>query len=362
MVGVNVSQLWACHWLLLRIAGTAPDDLVHRCRRWLAEGRALDVGRAVTYAVLSQRIRLINADIDLLAELLAADGMDNSALALVAVDDVDPLPMFGFAASRAGIEASVGIPAADGNPVELVTDAEPADAIEWRALQAAARVPTVRAVWRAWRYPGDGAPWPKPRRVWVVETDAHADLAGVTGRIQSALDFAGEIHGQVETYAVGLELPSYQLLARSYGALMWTREPCRPLKVASILSRGPAVDGRPVVLMDRPTLGARESERVQGYLAQCVPILLTADRMDDVISSTQRGVVPMSLTTDGHFVWCEAITYYLKRHRLAPDAALLAHIRAHDYTAPFIDGAAVYRATAFVRDASIIRQIWSIGA
>ena len=360
MVGVNVSQLWACHWLLLRIAGTAPDDLVHRCRRWLAEGRALDVGRAVTYAVLSQRIRLINADIDLLAELLAADGIDNSALSLVAVDDVDPMPMFGFAASRAGIEASVGIAAADGNPMELVTDGEPADEIERRAMHAVARVPAARAVWRAWRYPGAGAPWPRPRRVWVVETDAHADLAGVTGRIQAALDFAGEIHGQVETYAIGSELPGYQLLARSYGALMWTREPCPPLRIATILNRGPAVDGGLAVVMDRPVLGAWESERVQCYLTQCVPVLVTADRMDDVIT-TQRDIVPMSLITDGHFVWCEATHYYVERYRLAPDAAFLAHIRAREYTVPVIDGAAVYRATALVQDASIIGQIWSIG-
>jgi hypothetical protein len=65
-VGVNVSQLWACRLLLLRIAGIARDDLVHHWRRWLVEGRALDVRRAVTYAVLSQRIRLIDPDIDLL--------------------------------------------------------------------------------------------------------------------------------------------------------------------------------------------------------------------------------------------------------------------------------------------------------
>jgi hypothetical protein len=34
----------------------------------------------VTYAVLSQRIRLLDEDIDLPAELLAADGVDTSAL------------------------------------------------------------------------------------------------------------------------------------------------------------------------------------------------------------------------------------------------------------------------------------------
>jgi hypothetical protein len=70
----------------------------------------------------------------------------------------------------------------------------------------------------------------------------------------------------------------------------------------------------------------------------------------------------MSLITDGHFVLCEATRYYLERYRLAPDAELLAHIRAREYIVPVIDGAAVYRATALVRDASVIGQIWSVGA
>jgi hypothetical protein len=83
--------------------------------------------------------------------------------------------------------------------------------------------------------------------------------------------------------------------------------------------------------------------------------------MDDVVSSTQRDVVPMSPVADGHFVRCEAIGYYLERYGLAPDGALLAHIRARQYTVSVIDGAAVYRATALVRDAKVTGQLWLIG-
>src|SRR5262245_41123325 len=77
---INRARIEASHWLLLRLAGSAPDDLIAQCRLWLAEGRVLDVGRTVAHAVLGHRLRLTDEDVDLLAELLAVDGADASAL------------------------------------------------------------------------------------------------------------------------------------------------------------------------------------------------------------------------------------------------------------------------------------------
>src|SRR4051794_39728824 len=98
--GLDETRLEACHWLLLRLAGIAQDDLLVQSRRWLHEGRVLDVGRAVAYAALAQRLRLTDQDLDLLTELLAADGADSSALSLVDVTDIDPMPVFGFAPTQ----------------------------------------------------------------------------------------------------------------------------------------------------------------------------------------------------------------------------------------------------------------------
>src|SRR3954470_14755668 len=56
--GRDARRLGACHWMLLRLAGTASDDLLTQCRHWLAEGRVLDVGRAAAHAVVSHRLRL----------------------------------------------------------------------------------------------------------------------------------------------------------------------------------------------------------------------------------------------------------------------------------------------------------------
>ena len=273
---MDTTQLLACHWLLLRIAGVAPDDLVYRCRGWLAEGRALDVGRAVRYAVLSQRIRLADADIDLLAELVAADGMDTSALAMIAVDDADPMPLYGFAASKAGILCATGTSAADCAPTDLLTNAKPEDAIEAHLLRAVAADPSIGATWRAWRFPGDGAPWPPPRRIWVIETNADANLSKTAGRTQAALELGGEILPQVEVYPIGAEPPSYQQLARTYGALMWSREPDRGIRVAA------TVTGRDQP--SRPKLSAEESHHVNAYLRSGVEVRMIATRADDVVT------------------------------------------------------------------------------
>jgi hypothetical protein len=124
--GVDQVRRLACHWLLLRLAGTAPDDLITQCRRWLGQERLLGIGRPVTYAVPSQHFLLANPDIDLLAELLAVDGADTSALSMVSVADFNPMPPCGFAPTRA--RSGAGQCAAD-------------------------QAPAVRAPWRSWQFP-----------------------------------------------------------------------------------------------------------------------------------------------------------------------------------------------------------------
>jgi len=43
----------AGHEMLLRLAGRGPDDLLARCRTWLAQGRRADIGRALTHAAVA---------------------------------------------------------------------------------------------------------------------------------------------------------------------------------------------------------------------------------------------------------------------------------------------------------------------
>jgi hypothetical protein len=357
-LGVDRSQLTACHWLLLRLAGTAPDDLMAQCRRWLARGRALDVGRAVTYAVLSQRIRLVDPDVDLLAELLAADGADTSALSMVDIVDTDPMPMFGFAPTRLRVDAEMRV-AADVIPGRLLTNACPEDDVDRAALAASRSYAVARALWRAWRYPGDGAPWPPPRRVYLVETDTGADLATLAGGLHDALARAGEPYPQVEVYPTREELPSYQRLARAYGALMWTREPDPGVRVADTFD---LVDASgPRMTPDHEVLPAERITPLLAYLRAGEPLLVSAVRLDDVVDPSLESAVPMNYRTDGFWVWSEASCYYLERYGLMPDRSLVQHIEERRYVSVPVDGAAFFRALAAWEVSSSDRSIRMYG-
>lgn len=358
MTGVDQVRRLACHWLLLRLAGTAPDDLITQCRQWLDQGQLLDIARSVTYAVLSQHFRLANPDIGLLAELRAADAAGSSALSMVSTADFEPMPPCGFAPTRAALGGG-RCAAADARPVPLLADAVPEDEVDRAAIAAADETPAVRALWRVWRFPGDGAPWPPPRRVYVVEVGFNGDLSGIAAETQRRLAAAGEVWPQVEVYPTGLdegELPSYQRLARGNGALLWARDPDPGIRVAELLDVVGEHGGG--LASDHPRVPADELIPLLQYLSRGAPLLATTARMDDVLDPSRTGVISMDLRTDGYWIWSEATVYYLRRYRLAPDPALLAHVRERGYRCGDVDGAAVHRALAVLREPATDEPTW----
>jgi hypothetical protein len=346
----------ACHWMLLRLAGTLPDDLMSQARTWLADGRQADIARAVVYAALLQRLPLLEEDLSVLGAVLVEAGADVSALAMIDVADGEPLPMVEFTADRASADA-VWRAAGDAGPVpDTVTATGPAtdgtgpvtgpDAVDGAAVGAAGE-PGVLAMWRAWRVPADGSPWPPPRRVYVVEATAGVDLVSVTARIQAALLAAGERDPQVELYPTLAELPPYQRLARGYGALLWTLEPEQDVRLATLFDDVDPQHG-PAMRPDHPHLDGADRDGVLDYLRNGVGLLLTEARMDDVVDAGRSATVPMNFLTDGHWVWTDAATYYLQRYGLSPDSDLVEHIRAREYRFSPVNGAAVHRALAML--------------
>jgi hypothetical protein len=349
----------ACHWLLLRLAGTVPDDLTSQCRRWLAEGRACDAARAVTYSVLSQRIRLTDEEIDLLAELLGAAAIDASPLAMVDVLDSEPMPKHAFAPSRADADRGTSAGAADKRTCVPVITAEPDDDVDRAMLASMGREQAVRGVWRAWRFPGDGAPWPPPRRVYLVEVDRGSPLAGLAARLQSIAAAAGETNPQVEVYPVHAALPNYQRLARAYGALIWTREPDPGLRLA--VPFGQAGEHAPPVGTRPAITETAEATRLASYLSRGQPLLVTAARMIDAVAPARGAVVPMDFRTDGQWIWSDATVYYLERYGLAPDTDLVAHIRRLRFVMPEVDGTAIHRALAALQEPAA-DEAWTYGS
>ena len=283
-------------------------------------------------------------------------------MSLVEVDEFDEMPMHGFAPGRAIVERVLAGSAEAEEPTaaEQVAAVEPEDEVD-RAVMAAAARAGVGAVWRAWRFPGDGSPWPAPRRVYVVECVEGADLARVTVGLQSALAGAGEVSPQVEVYPVHAELPGYQRMARAYGALIWSLAPDPGVRIARLFDNVDPETG-PLMNADHPRVEDEEEfGRLVEYLRRGEALLVTTARMDDVVDTSRVATVPMNFVTDGYWIWTDATTYYLEQYRYEPDPELVDHIRSREYQFVEVDGASIHRALAVLQEPTTEEPAWTYG-
>lgn len=339
------------HEVLLHIAGRAPDDLLTTARGWLAGDRHLDVARAVAFAVLTYRVPVREEDLMALADVLSGGEIDPSVLgqADVAVNDIappflfqaeppaafadpEPAPKEGGKRRRKGRGKDVGEPPVGG-----------VDPIDQAAVEAVAG-PGVRGLWCAWRLAADGSPWPAPRRVYVLEVELSGERPVAAAHLQRALAEAGEHDPQVEVYATNEDLPSYQRLARAGGSLVWAASPDREVRVAATFDEVNE-EGTPSFDPDHSLVPEGEDRhRFVRYLNSGAPLLVTTSLGPDLVDEERGSVVPMNFRTDGVWIWCDAMTYYLDQHGLAPEADLVSHLRDQGEALPEVDGVDIHRA------------------
>ena len=345
----------ACHWMLLRLAGWIPDGLLSQSRTWLGQGRLHDVAKAVTHAVLTARVRINPDDLDLLADLHNDLGSVPSILQTVETTEFEPIPAFGFATEQPG-------PAESEQPSVKAAAAqrELLDGTEQAVVTAASDAASVLAIWRAWRFPADRAPWPPPRKVFVVETDEDASLVSVTASLQAALTAAGDTEPQVEVYPTQTDPPVYQQLARGVGALVWARRPDPGIRLAPVFDEVDEETG-PRLSPDHSTVDAQERDLLLGYLSRGTLLMESTSGMEDVWDREAGPAVPISFRTDGYWIWSDATTYYLHEYSLTPAPAFLEHIRARGYTFEAVDGAAVHRALAVLEEPLDSQPVWQMG-
>ncbi|WP_147376313.1 hypothetical protein [Micromonospora radicis] len=221
------------------------------------------------------------------------------------------------------------------------------------AVAAVMAVAGSVALWRAWR---------RYRtvddvvRVYVVEVDRVAgSLPAVGTAMQSALAGVAVLDSQVEVYGTGDELPAYQRQARGASALLWTAVPTEPVRIARVFDRVDPVTG-PAFDPAHPHLDAPE---ILAYLDAGAALLATTQRMVDVLDPTRGPVVPMSYRTDGQWIWTDTVSYYLREHRLAPDAELLEHIREHGSRPPAVTAVGLHRAQAALFAPADVAPAWT---
>ncbi|RKR86733.1 hypothetical protein BDK92_0998 [Micromonospora pisi] len=347
-VDASSDQLAAFHQLLLRMSGRLPDELIAACRRWLAEGEFVEIAQAVVFAVLAGRVPMTDTDALLLADTLTDAGEDSDALAEIERAVVDPQPLYGLAPVSPQELADHGDTVPYSIDLTVPYDGPGAADETDRAAVAAVRAQRdegapLRALWRAWRFPAIDTQWPPPRRIYLLQADNEAVLPARAAALQHALELAGESDPQVEAFCDADELPAYQRTALGFSTLLWTAAPAVAPLVARVYDtfdpeRGPGFDSA------HPLLEGEERDRVLSYLAEGVPLLITPSRSQDVVDPAAGEVVPTGFFTDGRWIWTEAVAYYLRVHRLAPDPDMLDAIRAHDYLPPDVDTVGLHRA------------------
>jgi len=87
-------------------------------------------------------------------------------------------------------------------------------------------------------------------------------------------------------------------------------------------------DERPSLTEER--LSEDERTRVGAYLDAGAVVMHTTARGVDILRNDEK-VVPMTIRTDGEYVWTGPVTYYVGVHGVAPDPEFLAYVRERNY-------------------------------
>ncbi|MGW1061313.1 hypothetical protein [Micromonospora rubida] len=344
------------HVLLLRLAGTLQDGLLTEVRGWLADGRRREVAQALAFEAVSQPLQLAGDEIELLrVELIRGGAGSDLALALEELrGERPPAPWLFLSALSTGTDDALVARPLDrtGEPQEDL------DAVERALVAEASDVPGVRAIWRSWRMPQHARPWQEPVRVAVVSVeDAVESLPSLTVRLRRVMVEAGDATAQVEVCWAGLDVPFYQTLARSCGALLWSSRPAAPITTARVFDGVDPVRG-PWFTTNRPVVvDGAERDRLIAALRSAVVITWSSAQMADVLAPERGDVVPLHLRTDGSWVWSDAVAYYLENYGLAPDPDLAAHLNGPGPAEP-LDEISVHRALVHLFDGQSGEAVW----
>jgi hypothetical protein len=358
----------AWHAVLLRMAGALPDDLISEARSWLADGESADVAQALAFAAADAQLPVQAGDATLMADELRAAGEDAAVVQGLEILGEDDARLDGWLFSPVAIEDDVD--SSTMPPILDLTDDPRAlaalDAIDAGAVRAVSGEDLVAALWRTWRAPADAAPWPPPRRVFIVSCGPDVDvdaLPRLTGRLQEALTAAGEDDPQVEVCADDLPVPDYQSTACANAALLWAREPAHPIQLARVFDAVHPIDG-PLFDPDHPRIDdPDEIHRLATYLESAMPVLTTSATMADIMDPEHPEIVPLTFRTDGQWIWTDTVSYYLRESSLAPEEGLLTHLRAAaEPEAPMITEVMLHRVLSFLQRPDDTEPVWVVPA
>lgn len=301
-----------------RLPGRIPDDGLALLRMSIGVGEVGAALEVLGEVLVSGALVATAEDLALIREIYRAHGLDPNAIDGVRPGELGELP-YTFAPSEADDEdadrrdevvilAAVGAEVVDAGdedepPTILVPDPPLAARAVWRVARASERA-TVD--------------------LHLVELVPGADAGAVAYRIHQALVDSGEEIPRVEVLGDETQLSSYHEAALAAADLIWVaEEPLLPTLAA--VFDGTDDDGQPFFKPDRPVLRGKKRDSLLAYLRGGELVLAGLGQLDDVISG-ESDRVPLGYRSDGVWIWCEASTYYLETHGLAPDPKLQSWI------------------------------------
>lgn len=93
--------------------------------------------------------------------------------------------------------------------------------------------------------------------------------------------------------------------------------------------------GKPTLAPERQRItDPAERQRVVNFLEKGKTVLLAMGYAKDDLDLQQRQRVPMSVLTDGIWIWSAAVTFYVKEYGIAPEPDFYRHIVAQRYLCP----------------------------
>ena len=96
-------------------------------------------------------------------------------------------------------------------------------------------------------------------------------------------------------------------------------------------------------LLNEERLSEEEKSLVGAYLEAGAVVMHTTARGIDILRSGER-VVPMTIRTDGEYVWTGPVTYYVLTYGVAPDPGFLEYVRARAYVNRVPDESEIHEA------------------
>lgn len=81
----------------------------------------------------------------------------------------------------------------------------------------------------------------------------------------------------------------------------------------------------------RLPLTEADAEKVAAYLRSGGVIFRNTEKIPDPLGNASALVVPLSLLTDGEWIWNESLTYFVATHRFCPSDEFMSYLRQRDF-------------------------------